>query len=279
MTRLFPLLALLVALSACTSRAASPTHAHTSTAGCDETERWDDGRVRLCEERVVTLAPRDLRLDATTNGGVRVAAWDRDEIEIRATVSAVAPSDAEAERLLQQVRLRTDGTVRAETPEIRPGHDAWVAVEYDVRVPRRTDLDLTALNGGIQVEGVSGDVEAQTVNGALGLDGVDGRVRARTVNGSVAVNVARWSGDGMDVSTTNGSITMDLPPSLSATVDARTSVGPIRIDGLPLSDEGCTSRGGASVGCVGGRVRGDLGSGGPTLRASTTHGAIRLRRR
>ena len=69
--------------------------------------------------------------------------------------------------------------------------------------------------------------------------------------------------------TVNGSITLDLPPDLSAEVRANTVNGEISTD-FPLAVTGRVSRR---------HVTGTIGGGGRRLDLDTVNGSVRLRRR
>jgi DUF4097 and DUF4098 domain-containing protein YvlB len=51
-------------------------------------------------------------------------------------------------------------------------------VSYEIHVPRKISLDLSANNGGISIENVDGRMEFETTNGGVSLTGVS-RERAR----------------------------------------------------------------------------------------------------
>lgn len=276
------LLALVASLTtACTSRAASHSSSHAATMSssdpCERIGRSSDDRARVCEEQTFTLDARDLVLDASTNGGVTVTAWDRDEIEIVARIQAEAPTEAEARQLVDATRIETGGTVRAISPDTdsRTGRNqAWVSTSFEVRVPRSTDLDLKALNGGISVEGVDGEIRAETINGGISIDKAAGDVRARTTNGGVSVGLAgdAWEGSGLDVETINGGISISLPSDYSADLTASTQMGRISADGL-------TTRGRHERGqWTGETIEGEIGQGGAPIRAVTTNGGVSIRR-
>lgn len=273
-------LTLVVTLTtACTSRAAShsASYATAQSDPCEDHNYRNDDHIRVCEERTVTLDARDLVLDASINGGVKVTAWDRDEIEIVARIEAAAPTEAEARQLVDATRIETGGTVRAISPEtkVRDGRqNSWVSTSFEVRVPRTTDLDLKALNGGISVEGVEGDIEAETINGGISLNNVAGDVRAHTTNGGVSVGLVggSWDGAGLDVETTNGGISISIPNDYSADLTASTQMGRISADGL-------TTRGQRQRGrWTGETIQGTIGQGGAPIRAVTTNGGVSIRR-
>jgi hypothetical protein len=237
-----------------------------------ESGEWRSGsdREQACEVREITLPAdgRGLAVDGRANGGVRVEGWDRSEILVQALISASAPTAREARSRAGSIEILTDGNrVRAEGPRM-DGDGGW-SVSYRVYVPRRTDLDLQARNGGLRVAGVHGRIELETRNGGIALTDVAGDVRGRTTNGGVTVRLAgtRWDGSGLDVTTTNGGVNLHIPESYSARIETGTVNGGMRTD-FPITVQGQIRR----------DLSFELGEGGAPIRVRTTNGGVRVLR-
>jgi hypothetical protein len=227
-----------------------------------------DLHARHCEVRE-TLAPAGaVRVDARPNGGIEVQGGARSDVRIEARVVAVAETEAEAEALAGQVRVVTEGGVRAEGPA--PTSRRHWSVSYRLSVPARSDLDLTSMNGGISVSDVGGTIRLETLNGGLSLDSLSGDVSGRTTNGGVSATLAgrSWQGSGLDLTTTNGGVSLTIPEDFDAHVETGTVNGNLDVD-FPVTVRGRVDR----------RLSVDLGRGGAPIRATTTNGGVRLRRR
>ena len=226
-----------------------------------------------CEIKEQTLpAGGAITVDGKQNGGISIKGWDRNEILVRAKVEARAPTQAEANVLAQQVRIETAAlNIHAEGPESRDDYQWYVS--FEIFVPRRSDLSLTAHNGGISIRDVSGRIEFQTLNGGVSLSRVGGAVRGSTTNGGVHVELAgaRWDGEELNVRTTNGGVNLVMPDNYSAHLETSTVNGNVSSD-VPLNVP-MTSRGRMPK-----EISVDLGSGGPTIRATTTNGGVRVAR-
>lgn len=253
--------------------AAVPLHAQVSWQRGDQS--WCEGNragrdtESFCEVLTTTMASTgNLEVDGGANGGIHVESWDGDRVEVRARVSANAPSAERAEEIARAIEISVDGgRIGADGPRRGRG-ESW-AVSYEIRVPRTTDLDLATVNGGIDVSGVSGDIAFRATNGGVSLVDLAGDVHGRTTNGGLHVELAgeRWDGSGLDVETINGGVTMRVPADYSAELVTRTMNGGIDVD-FPVTVQGRIGR----------RIEATLGSGGPTIRAVTTNGGVNITR-
>jgi Putative adhesin len=242
----------------------------TDADPCRNYNDRDDDYYQHCEVRDSTLPPGPLNVDAGQNGGVSVEAWDRNEIRVRAIVRGSARDEARAKGIAGQVQVQSGGgRVYATGPDL--DRREWWSVSYRINVPRQNDLDLSATNGGITILGVSGNLRFDTTNGGVKLQDVGGRVNGATRNGGldVRLNGTRWEGEGLDVETSNGGVTLSIPDGYNAELETRTVNGGLSID-FPITVQGeLTSRRGITT---------TLGSGGPPVRARTTNGGVRIRR-
>ena len=242
----------------------------TDADPCRNYNDRDDDYYQHCEVRDSTLPPGPLNVDAGQNGGVSVEAWDRNEIRVRAIVRGSARDEARAKSIASQVQVQSGGgRVYATGPDLE--RREWWSVSYRINVPRQNDLDLSATNGGITIVGVSGNLRFDTTNGGVKLQDVGGRVNGATRNGGldVRLNGTRWEGEGLDVETSNGGVTLSIPDGYNAELETRTVNGGLSID-FPITVQGeLTSRRGITT---------TLGSGGPPVRARTTNGGVRIRR-
>ena len=231
----------------------------------------DDDYYQHCEVRESTLPAGPLNVDAGQNGGVQVEAWDRNDIRVRAIVRGSARDEARAKSIASQVQVQSGGgRVSATGPDLE--RREWWSVSYRINVPRKNDLDLSATNGGITIVGVNGNLRFDTTNGGVRLQDVGGRVNGETRNGGldVRLNGSRWDGDGLDVQTSNGGVTLAIPDGYNAELETRTVNGGLRID-FPVTVQGeLSSRRGITT---------TLGSGGPPVRVRTTNGGVRINRR
>ena len=239
---------------------------------CRTEGNWgSDDNEQHCEVRDSTMPAGPLNVDAGQNGGIVVEGWDRNEIRVRAIVRSNAREAARARELAGQVQVQAGGgRVYATGPE-NMRREGW-SVSYRINVPRKNDLDLHASNGGISIVDVTGNMRFDTTNGGVKLQDIGGRVNGETRNGGLNVTLSgdRWDGEGLDVETSNGGVTLSLPDNYNAELETRTVNGGLRID-FPITVQGeLTGRKGLST---------TLGSGGPLVRVRTTNGGVKITRR
>jgi len=233
-----------------------------------------DGRLAShCEIKEQTLpAGGAITVDGKTNGGISVKGWERAEILVRAKIETRASTQAEADQLAQQVRIETAAlNIHAEGPESRNDYQWYVS--YEIFVPGRSDLKLTAHNGGISITDVSGKIDFNTTNGGVSLRRVGGAVTGETTNGGLNVELtgSRWDGELLDVRTTNGGVNITMPDNYSAHLETGTTNGNVQSAfplNVPLTEKGRMPK----------DISVDIGSGGPTIRAITTNGGVHLGR-
>ncbi|MFF8954173.1 DUF4097 domain-containing protein [Streptomyces sp. NPDC014894] len=148
------------------------------------------------------------------------------------------------------------------------------------------DTTLMRLSGDVAAETVSGNLEAQSVTGALRYQSVSGdltvvegdagsRVRADSVSGDMLIDLAAADDSppkpaDIKLNTVSGEVAIRLPHPTDARVEANTTSGALSnaFDDLRVSGQWGAKK-----------LKGTLGAGTGTLRATTMSGSIALLRR
>ena len=127
-------------------------------------------------------------------------------------------------------------------------------------------------NGGVRGHLKEGAIEANSTNGTVDLTVDNPRenkaIRLTTTNGSLTLALAQFHSNAVRVETTHGSVNLRLPDNTNARLRAETSMASIHND-LPLSSTEESSKH---------ELRGQIGSGGPEIEASTNMGSIHIGR-
>jgi hypothetical protein len=233
---------------------------------------WSSGdKVSFTDLREITVpASGSITVDGGQNGGIAVKGEDRGDILVRACIQSWGKTEDEARAIAGNIKIGTGGTIKAENSSEEKG---W-SVSYQILVPRTTDLNLTAHNGGISIGGVDGSAEFETMNGGVNLSNVSGSMKGRTTNGGVNINLAgtSWRGSGVDVQTTNGGVHISMPGNYAAHIETGTVNGGFSSDIPALSVEKTDEHGRRRPV----KISTDLNGGGAPIRVITTNGGVRI---
>jgi DUF4097 and DUF4098 domain-containing protein YvlB len=206
------------------------------------------------------------------NGDVHISSWDRNEVKVDAV------KYADTKERLDEAKIEIDA--RASSLSIRttyPEHDhnwTWgsrnnpASVEYTLTVPRAAHLDeIKLINGRLDVNGVSGEVNASCINGRLEAHNLAGRARLSTINGRLEATFDQLAGHSVELDSVNGSVDLTIPSDSKAEIEASTVSGGINNDfGLHVNHHHF----------VGHDLRGELGSGGTRIKLANVNGRIEV---
>lgn len=224
-------------------------------------------------DRTIDIRPGGAVSIDNVNGRITVTAWDQPRVRIHAL------KKAGSQELLDRIAIdvRSSGNsveIVTRTPKNEGGfldflfgNGGNTAVVYDVTVPRASNLKVDNTNGAITVSDVNGTIDLGTTNGRIEALHCAGSISANTTNGAIRAELLQVSaGKPMDFETTNGSISLTVPPGFAADVNAETTNGSIRSD-LPVTTKSFSRR----------EMRGTINGGGGQLGLHTTNGSIEIR--
>lgn len=200
------------------------------------------------------------------NGNVTITGWERNEVQIDAV------KKASNQQKLDEARIEVDAgsdsiRIRTRYPEGQTNNNP-AHVTYELHVPRTARLDgINLVNGSLDVQRVSGEINASLVNGKANVHDLAGRAKVSSVNG--AINAYYRSLDNVreiELKSVNGSIDLGLPSSPNAEVSVSTVNGGISTD-FPLQVQGKF---------MGKHLDGKLGSGGTRIEISNVNGSVHI---
>jgi putative adhesin len=185
-------------------------------------------------------------------GSISVTGWDRNEVVVTGELGAGA-SGLDFTGSGSRVHVGVDTE--------RNPHGVISSLE--IRVPRKSRLQIESFSGSIAVTDVSGTVSAETVNGSITIGGQAKEISAESVNGSVQIAGASTHTKAESV---NGSVTIR---GASGDLEASTVNGRLEVSG------GSFER--AHLETVSGSLSFDGGlASGATLEAETVSGSVTL---
>jgi hypothetical protein len=166
-------------------------------------------------------------------------------------------------------------------------HNHMSAVDLEIQVPARTNLELSTVNDGdIKVDGVDGEIEVGNVNGSITLTSVSGSILAHTVNGKLSAKLLHVTPQKpMAFTSLNGAVDITLPAMVKANLKLRSDNGAVYTD-FELKAMSQPSSVVEDTRHSGGRYRvevnkviyGALNGGGPDFEMRTFNGNIYVRK-
>jgi hypothetical protein len=243
-------------------------------AGCDiamadfkqkETAEW---------RRTYELQPGGRVEISNVNGKIDVEPSTGNTVQVVAEKTARAASSEAAKEALDRIEIvetASPSAIRIETKTQRgPGglmNHTNQQVHYIVKVPVGAEVKFRTVNGGIELTGLKGRINAETTNGGIKAREVSGYIDASTTNGGVEVELTELSESGVKLGCTNGGIELRLPATAKATISARVTNGGIDTNGLEIETTGEKSRR---------RLDGRMNGGGAHVDIEGTNGGIRI---
>ena len=173
----------------------------------------------------------------------------------------------------------SDGTIRGEAIE---GKLVLTTSDGSVTGTRLGgSIHVRSGDGSIRLDNVTGALDLETTDGVITVEGKPAIVKARTGDGSIRTTIEPDTAmsDNWDLTTSDGTITLVLPGSFNAELDAETSDGVVRATHPLLESEPRDEPRGEGERRERRRMlRSKMGEGGKLLRIRTGDGSIRIER-
>jgi hypothetical protein len=207
------------------------------------------------------------------SGRVTITGTDRPEVVVDAVRHA-----ASRERLNRiKLDIHTDGANVVVVDANRRdrswydfvGRNNVVETDFNIKVPRRTNLDVSVFSSPVSIDGVEGSHKAASFSGRLTLNDVAGSVRAHSFSGPVIIRARSWEANqSIDVDTFSGNVELHVPETARGDVSFNSFSGRLNSE-MPLTLRSSSRR----------RLRAELGGGGGgTLSFKTFSGSVRIDR-
>jgi len=202
--------------------------------------------------------------------------WGFDDLEVRVTVQVPEKHDLDistaggndsAQNVKGRITVETSGgdiLLKKLDGRIMVGTSGGDIRAEDVA----GNLKAETSGGDVVISGAKGDVEAGTSGGDIRISGGDGNVRAETSGGDIVV-VLSGQNKGIIAETSGGDIDIVIGNDVRANIDASTSGGSVTCQ-LPITLSGAIDES---------EVRGTLNGGGEMIWAHTSGGDVRIKNR
>src|SRR4030066_1398818 len=140
------------------------------TIGCDiQIGDWGQAKHEITVQRQAPITVDSKLYVETSSGSITITGGDVTECSVIATICGRAPTEAQAQLLVEQVKieLETVGdtlTVKAYKP---PGRNRRsISISYDITVPRQTNIECASSYGAIEIANIEGQTSGKTSSGS-----------------------------------------------------------------------------------------------------------------
>jgi hypothetical protein len=231
-----------------------------------------------------------LTLVGAPAGSITIEAWPNSEVDITAEVQLRADTEQDLDRLAlvnnvvvddepNHVRIFTTGTHdKSFMKQVKKFPKTLLGlpwkVDYRIRVPVATDLDVNAGRGPITIKGIEGTIQLSAAESETNLNLSGGTVNATIAIGKVTliIPVKSWRRGGVNIRVAVGEVNVELPPGFAADLDGeilRSGQIVNTYDGLEVREKpGITSR----------LMKARAGAGGTWLRFTVGDGNINIKK-
>lgn len=224
------------------------------------------------------------------SGSITIEAWPRNEVDITADIELRAGTEEELAQLAvvnsfildeetNHLRILTTGThdkvfmkrAAKNFPKKLIGLP-W-KIDYHIRVPAYTDLEVNAGSGPLTLTGVEGNIRIMAVEANADLTLAGGHVMTTIERGSINVRLMsrNWRGAGADIRLAAGDMTVWLAGASSLDIDADV----LRSGQIENSYTGLEPRDRTTLTTR--SIRARAGTGGPTLAFTVGDGTLRIK--
>jgi len=205
------------------------------------------------------------------SGHVTITAADSDQVVVGAIRRAPRSR-------LDRIKLdvHTEGARTVVVDANRRSRSWWeftgnnvVDTDLDIKVPPRTNLDVSVFSAPVRVDGVAGSFKLNGFSAHMTINDVAGPVQAHSFSGSIQIRAkALEAVPSIEVQTFSGSIDVHVPESARADVSFNSFSGQLDCE-MPLTIRTGNRR----------ALKGELGGGGSAeLRFKTFSGSVRIDR-
>jgi DUF4097 and DUF4098 domain-containing protein YvlB len=221
--------------------------------------------------RTVSLSPGGTLRLKSFSGRVNITGTDGDAVVVDAVRRA-------SRSRLDHIKLDVHGEGSTVYVDANRRDTSWwvthnnvVETDFDIKVPRKTNLTVQVFSASVTIDGVEGRYNVGGFSSRINLVDAVGAIKAHTFSGPIDIRAKRWQDDqDLDVDTFSGNVTLRLPESASGLITFNSFSGHLNSD-IPLTLKNGSRR----------SLKAELGANprnGGNLRFKTFSGSVRIDR-
>jgi hypothetical protein len=225
-------------------------------------------------------------------GSIIIEGWTKSEIEVTAEIQWQAETEADLDLLAMVNNFAFDEDVNHFRVLTTGSHDRaflrrvarnfpkrllglpW-KIDYRIRVPVATDLEINGGRGPITLSGVEGAISLSATESDATLTLTGGFVTATIAIGKVKLTIPThsWRGSGADIRLASGELTVEMAPGFNGDIDADV----LRLGQIENSYPDLAPRERGSLNAR--SIKARAGAGGPSFVFTVGDGTLRIIKR
>lgn len=223
-------------------------------------------------------------------GSIKIEGWPRNEVDISAEIEVRADTEADLDLLAtvngfyvdddsDHIRVLSIGTHdKAYMKKVKKFPKALMGlpwkVDYRIRVPVLTDLEINAGRGPISLADLEGNIRLSAAESETNLNLSGGTLNATVAIGKVTLSIPSrsWRRGGVEIRVGSGELNVELPAGFNGDLDADI----LRIGQIVDSYGGLEVR--EKPGLTPRIVKGRSGAGGAVLTLTVADGTINIKK-
>jgi hypothetical protein len=223
-------------------------------------------------------------------GSIKIEGWPRNEVDITAEIQLRADTETDLDLLAAvnglvldddsgHIRVLSTGTHdKTYMRKAKKFPKALIGlpwkIDYRIRVPMLTDLEINAGRGPIDLAGIEGNIRLSAAESETNLNLSGGSLTATVAIGKVTLSIPSrsWRRGSVDIRVGAGEIAVELPPGFNGDLDADI----LRMGQIVDAYGGLEVR--EKPGLTPLIVRGRSGAGGAMIKLTLADGRINVRK-
>ena len=198
-----------------------------------------NGRTTTKTDKFDLSSGATLTVTGAPNGSIKIIGSPKNEIEIIATIGIEVANDADFAKLAAITGFVTDeSAIRVAIGSVGPHNKFGLKklpkdfpknllatpfrIDYEIRVPRYTDLEIDGGKGDLSITGVEGSMRVNFIETKGDVEVVGGTTNITVGKGTLdmAFGVRGWRGRSATVNVGSGELNVSLPSNMHAEIDA-----------------------------------------------------------